>query len=288
MYDFLLTEGTNPDEGAQNYLHQSAEPLQNVYDPENDGIYLSDSLGVHEHWDTSEDIFSSKRYSGPINNGIDYITTLQEENFKVDADGPYFGFINNPVKFNGNASGGYPPYNWHWDFGDGYSSEEQNPTHTYTSTGNYIVILTVADYSSNTSSDTTYAWIQVTNDPPNNLVIDGPTSGNVGTSYDYSFKVDDPEGAIVWYYIEWGDNTNSGWLGPFESGEEIVNSHAWSSQGSYTIRAKAKDLYNDEGPWGTFDVTMPRSKIITNSLFFSFLERFTNLFPILQKFFQHY
>jgi hypothetical protein len=41
MYDFLLTEGTNPIEGSQNYLHQAAVPPPDLYDPENDGIYLS-------------------------------------------------------------------------------------------------------------------------------------------------------------------------------------------------------------------------------------------------------
>jgi PKD repeat protein len=288
MYDFLLTEGTNPPEESQYYLHQSAEPPAGVYDPENDGVFLSDSLGVHEHWDTNEDIFSSERYSGPLGNGIDYITTLQEENFEVDADGPYYGLINEPLQFNGTASGGYQPYYWHWDFGDGYNSDKQNPIHTYISADNYTVILTVTDNTGNSSSDTTYSWIQATNDPPNNLIIEGPTSGNAGTSYDYTFKAVDPEGAIIWYYIEWGDNTNSGWLGPFESGETIIKSHTWSIQGSYTIRAKAKDPYSEEGPWGTLDVTMPRSKIVTNSLFFSLLERFTNLLPILQKLLKHF
>jgi hypothetical protein len=75
MYDFLLTEGTNPIEGAQNYLHQSAVPLPNVYDPEHDGTYLSTSLGVHEHWDRTLNIFSAERYSGPSGNGIDYRTS---------------------------------------------------------------------------------------------------------------------------------------------------------------------------------------------------------------------
>ncbi len=78
MYDFLHAEGTNPIEGSQNYLHQSAEPLSEVYDPENDGVYLSDSLGVHEHWDRTVSIFSSERYSGPSENGIDYITCGEE------------------------------------------------------------------------------------------------------------------------------------------------------------------------------------------------------------------
>jgi hypothetical protein len=83
MYDFLHAEGTDPCEGSQNYLHQSAEPLSGIYDPENDGIFLSESLGVHEHWNKSTDIFSSERYLGPINNGIDYVT-FGEENAESD------------------------------------------------------------------------------------------------------------------------------------------------------------------------------------------------------------
>jgi hypothetical protein len=78
MYDFLLTEGTNPIEGSQNYLHQAAIPTPNTYDPEHDGLYLSASLGVHEHWDRTVDIFSANRYSGPTGDGIDYVTYGEE------------------------------------------------------------------------------------------------------------------------------------------------------------------------------------------------------------------
>ena len=34
---------------------------------------------------------------------------------------------------------------WHWEFGDGSSSEEQNPSHRYAQDGNYRVTLTVSD-----------------------------------------------------------------------------------------------------------------------------------------------
>ena len=80
MYDFFYVEGTGggPSEGAQNYLHQSAEPPLDVYDPENDGEYLSESLGVHEHWDPIIDIFSVERYSGVAGDGIDYVPLGEE------------------------------------------------------------------------------------------------------------------------------------------------------------------------------------------------------------------
>jgi hypothetical protein len=75
MYDFLYTEGANPCEGSQNYLHQAAVPLPNTYDPEHDGVYVSASLGVHEHWDPTVNIFSADRYSGPAGQGIDFIAS---------------------------------------------------------------------------------------------------------------------------------------------------------------------------------------------------------------------
>ncbi len=77
MYDFLHFEAINS-EGSQNYLHQAAEPPSGVYDPENDGTYLTESLGVHEHWNKSVNIFSPKRYSGSEKNGIDFVAIGEE------------------------------------------------------------------------------------------------------------------------------------------------------------------------------------------------------------------
>jgi PKD repeat protein len=39
----------------------------------------------------------------------------------------------------------YSPTSWKWSFGDGISSTEQNPSHTYTSAGSYTVILTATN-----------------------------------------------------------------------------------------------------------------------------------------------
>lgn len=58
---------------------------------------------------------------------------------------PTSGFAPLQVTFTGSATGGTPPYTWSWAFGDGFSSTDQNPTHTYPSGGTFHPILTVHD-----------------------------------------------------------------------------------------------------------------------------------------------
>jgi hypothetical protein len=45
------------------------------------------------------------------------------------------------------------PWKFAWDFGDGSSSTEQNPTHTYKAEGEFTATLTVTDSRNYTGSD---------------------------------------------------------------------------------------------------------------------------------------
>ena len=121
------------------------------------------------------------------------------------------------------------------------------------------------------------------NDPPNKPSIDGETNGKVGVEYEYTFETTDPEGLQVWYYIEWGDNTNTGWIGHYPSGEEITKSHSWSEKDTYTIRCKAKDPYEAESEWGELEVTMPMNQQSSNIWFLQFLKNHPRMFPILRQ-----
>jgi PKD repeat protein len=47
------------------------------------------------------------------------------------------------VQFRDLSSGS--PQSWSWKFGDGYSSIQENPSHTYRTPGVYTVSLTVSD-----------------------------------------------------------------------------------------------------------------------------------------------
>jgi outer membrane protein assembly factor BamB len=212
---------------------------------------------------------------------IGYLHAFNRAELEAHADGAEHGLINVPIQFNGSASGGYSPYSWHWDFGDETTSTEQNPAHIYTNPGNYTITLTVTDDEDNTSSDTIWIYIQETNSPPNTPTIDGPTSGKVDTSCEYTFSAIDPDGNDVYFYIEWGDGTDSRWIGPYNSGEKITKSHKWSEQGNYTIKAKAKDVFDEESEWATLEVSMPKNKIINP--FERFLENHPLMFPLLRQ-----
>lgn len=99
----------------------------------------------------------------------------------------------------------------------------------------------------------------VTTDPPNAPSIDGPTIGAVWIEYEYTVVTTDPNGDDVYYYVDWGDDTFEDWFGPYESGDEVTVSHAWFEQGTYIIRAKAKDVYGVESNWSE-----PLTVIISN------------------------
>jgi hypothetical protein len=73
--------------------------------------------------------------------------------------------------------------------------------------------------------------------------ISGPFFGRSGINYTFCLDVIDPEGDSFFCLWDWGDGTNSGWLGPYASGETICASHTWQNEGTYTIRIKLKDEY---------------------------------------------
>jgi len=131
-------------------------------------------------------------------------------------------------------------------------------------------------------------WIEkngVPNQPPHPPTITGPMKEKAGVPILYNFTTIDPEGDKVNYFIDWGDGTNSDWIGPYLSADEISQAHAWSKRGIYTIKAKAKDVNDSESDWGTLFVIMPHSYTLPFQPFWERLfEQFPRIFPLLRHF----
>jgi len=65
------------------------------------------------------------------------------------------------VIFYTEIAGGFAPYSYEWDFGDGTTSTGENPSHIYKNDGEYTVTLTVTDDRGNTDTETRSDYITV-------------------------------------------------------------------------------------------------------------------------------
>jgi hypothetical protein len=126
-------------------------------------------------------------------------------------------------------------------------------------------------------------YSQPQNVPPNKpSKPSGSAKGKINIEYTYTSSTTDVNGDQIYYWFDWGDGANSGWIGPYASGATASAKHKWSVKGTYQIKVKAKDIYGAESTWSDpLPVSMPRT-ISVNSLFMKFLERFPNAFPILR------
>lgn len=135
------------------------------------------------------------------------LTSCKKENigpepfafYKISVDGA-------TVKFTNKSEGAV---SYKWDFGDGTSSEEKSPTHTYPGKGKYVptlyatssagktgeasTVIQIAKVSSIKMDDKTLSdWDTVTH----NVVLAGPDAGNfIKAKYDY-------DGNNIYVYFE--------------------------------------------------------------------------------------
>ena len=80
------------------------------------------------------------------------------------------------------------------------------------------------------------------NNPPNKPAPPtGPTNGATDVQYNYTGNTTDSDGDTIQYMFDWGDGSNSGWLGPYPSGAVVQSQHAWKFGGTYNVKLKAFD-----------------------------------------------
>ncbi|MGM0650699.1 MAG: PKD domain-containing protein, partial [Bacteroidota bacterium] len=89
--------------------------------------------------------------------------------------------VNDTVNFTDLSTGS--PTSWNWDFGDGNTSNEQNPQHTYNSAGTYTVELIATNtYDSDTLSITDYITVYdelVVSNGSSSVACHGDTDGTL-------------------------------------------------------------------------------------------------------------
>ncbi|NIM10963.1 MAG: PKD domain-containing protein [Candidatus Aminicenantes bacterium] len=141
---------------------------------------------------------------------------------------------------------------WNWDFGDGNTSTQQNPTHTYSSADWFNVTLTVTADTGASDSKTKTVWAGPNLSPTANFTYSTPG----GFVVNFSDQSTDIDGTIAGWNWDFGDGNTSSQQNP---------SHQYQYPGTYTVTLTVTD---DEG--GTDSITktvaVPLSYCASSSL----------------------
>jgi PKD repeat protein len=115
--------------------------------------------------------------------------------------------------------------NWFWDFGDGNTSNIQNPSHTYQNKGSYSVVLTVTDNDG--YNNTKIVSIYIRKYGPNADFSYSPNHPIKNQQIQFTDESYDTSGGIIssWYW-EFGDDNTSYLQNP---------THTYSINGSYQV-----------------------------------------------------
>lgn len=131
-----------------------------------------------------------------------------EAKFSFEVSGRQVNFVD---KSTGN------PTSWSWNFGDGTSISQQNPVHTYATSGNYTVTLTVSNSSGSNSASEVVA-IAAGGGPVAKFAFQA--NGNTVNFVDQS------TGNPTSWLWNFGDNTTSSQQNPI---------HTYAAAGNYTV-----------------------------------------------------
>ena len=151
----------------------------------------------------------------------------------IDINGPYQGPVGEPISF--TSEGTFDPdgdeVTYLWSFGDGHTESAANPTHSYSVTETYIVILTVEDSEGARSSSNTTCLI---GDPLPVVEINGPYVREKNEPVQFSSHGShDPDGKQITYKWDFGDDGTS---------DEENPAHIYTEVGIYHVKLEVTNI----------------------------------------------
>ena len=180
---------------------------------------------------SNSDIIGNVAWSVEIetDSKIYFGTTAGVSLFETGATAPTAAFSGSPtsgdapltVNFTDSSTGTVT--SWSWTFGDSGTSTSQNPSHQYTSSGDYTVALT-ASGSAGSDIETKTDYISVTTASAPTAAFSGsPTSGDAPLTVNFT---DSSTGTVTSWSWTFGDGGTSTAENP---------SHEYTDSGDYTV-----------------------------------------------------
>jgi len=237
---------TNIEDGVDHVLRVTWDPVTQVME-----VYFDGVLRVTYTGDIINNIFGGNALvywgftaaTGGASNEHRFCTELTPQ--FVLASGATSACPGIPVQFSDATTSFGALQSWAWDFGDGNSSTDQNPTNSYATNGNYNVNMTVTDNSGCTAATT----LPIVISSPNVTATATPTTSCIGGAIQLKASVTATAGGGSCDYTfelwdDWGDGWNGGQIEVFLNGVSagIYTVASGSGPDSYTIAVNDGDL----------------------------------------------
>ncbi len=134
-------------------------------------------------------------------------------------------------------------------------------THAWSDTGTYGVCVSAQDQRLlvSGSSDSLTVRVVYRRPPETPTTPTGPTVGVTDSSYTFVAGANHPDGDDVAIRCAWGEGDTSGWSEYVLPSVPAEMSHAWSTPGTYVVRAQARDTHGLTSQWSDpHDITIGR------------------------------
>ena len=152
-----------------------------------------------------------------------------QANFQVTASNltvQFFDLSTSSSQIGGNFS-------YFWDFGNGVTSTQQNPTHTYSSAGTYLVCLSIYDSIAN-CSDSICSYLTIASSQPTPCMVSYTYSANSSNTVAFSSTVTSGTAPFV-YAWDFGDGS--------ATGTTANPTHTYASSGGYGVTLTITDSF---------------------------------------------
>jgi PKD repeat protein len=156
------------------------------------------------------------------------------------------------------------PTSWSWSFGDGGSSADQNPQHTYNTAGTYTVSLTATN-ADGSDTETKTNYITVT-EPLQAAFTANPSIGYVPLTHrmEVTFTDQSAGNPTSWTW-DFGDNGTSTEQNP---------THVYTSAGEFSVRLTVSNAGGDsDDTTGTVQLVVLPGEFFTQAASFATLAR---------------
>lgn len=145
------------------------------------------------------------------------------------------------------------------------SGETLSMSHIFADTGRYNINAQAMDEKEAVSSWSIAHSIRIllagaNNYPDAPVNPSGPSTGKVDSIYLFSTQAFDPDEDSVAIRFAWGDGDTSSWSTYVPGNQSVSDSHVWHAEGTYYVKAQAKDTYDAFSPWSSFHTI----SIVTN------------------------